>query len=124
MEEEPSSSQVKSIRLTPEEIRFLDEHNIKLSDLAHTTIEFEQTKKEKEVKKLSRQQKVQKAVTNGAFLIIGIAFLWTLNITNNLFAVAIVGGMGICFSLVGGWGLYSGMKQEGMLDGFIKSRKP
>ena len=116
VEETPTSSQVKSIRLTPEEIKFLDEHDIKLSELAHTSIEFEQDKKNKETKKLSRQQKVQKAITNGIFLCIGIMFLWTLNFTNNIYGVAIIGGMALCFCIVGGIGLYHGMNQEGMFD--------
>jgi hypothetical protein len=124
MSEEPTTSQPKTIRLTPDEIRFLDEHEIKLSDLAHSSIEFEKQKKEKQVTSVAKQKKVQNAVRNGLFMIIGIVFLWTLNITGNIVAIAIIAGLGISFLLAGSLGLFWGMKTEGMFNGIGKSKQP
>jgi hypothetical protein len=124
MSEEPLSSQPKTIRLTPDEIKFLDEHDIKLSDLTHSTIEFEKQKQVKQVNSVAKKKKVQNAIRDGLFTIIGIIFLWTLNITGNIIAIAIIAGLGLCFLIVGLLGLVLGMKTEGIFDGFIKPKQP
>jgi Cu/Ag efflux pump CusA len=101
----------KSVRLTSEEQQLLNDLDISFSDLAHEAIE----KKKKKITNKTRQQKVQKALADGIFLIIGIVFIWTLNITSgNIVAIAIVASMGIGFCLFGGIGLYRGMKEEGL----------
>ena len=109
---EPPSSYPKSVRLTPEEIAFLDKHDISLADLAHEGI----AKKQKEQKKLSTAQKKQKAVIDGIYLMIGVAFIWTLNFSNNIMGIVIVGGLGAGFIIIGTLGLYKGMKTEGIFD--------
>ena len=115
-EDIPQISQPKSIRLTQDEIRFLDEHNIKLSELARNSIEFEMEKKEKEQKMKTKKQKINNMVINGLFLIIGIMFLWTLNYTANIISIVIVAGIGFGFSVIGGLNMYKAMKAEGMLN--------
>jgi len=124
-DEQHASSTPKTIRLTPEEIAFLDEHDIKLSDLAHSSIEFKKQEKEKEIKKQTRQQKINKMVINGVFTSIGILFLWTLSRTNsNIIGTIIIAGIGICFTAVGAWGLMQGYKQEGMLNNIGRRKQP
>jgi len=112
MPDESPGSYTKGARLTPEEIRILDELDIPFSDIVHEAIE----KKQKKAVSKSRQQKVQKAAVDGVFLIIGIAFIWTLNFASgSLISIAIVASMGIGFAVLGGFGLYRGMKAEGII---------
>ena len=109
---EESTSNVKSVRITPEKQKLLDELGISLKDAVDEGI----NKKVKEKQKLTKTQKRQKALIDGIYLMIGIAFIWTLNFTNNIYSIAIVGGMGIGFTLIGGINLYRGMKKEGIFD--------
>lgn len=109
--EEPTSYP-KSVRLSPEKQRLLDELGISLKDAVDEGI----NKKVKEKQKLTKAQKRTKAIIDGIYLMIGIGFIWTLNFTNNIYSIAIVGGMGAGFMIFGGINLYRGMKAEGVFD--------
>ena len=114
--EEPSSYP-KSIRISPEKQKLLDELGISLKDAVDEGI----NKKVKEKEKLTKAQKRTKAIIDGIYLMIGVAFIWTLNFTNSIYSIAIVGGLGLGFTIFGGYNLYKGMKAEGIFDK-LKSR--
>jgi len=98
---------VKSARLTPEEVKFLDENKISFTDLVRESL----TEKQKKTKLVSKKQLVNKIITNGVYTIIGLALLSALNFSSNLFTVAIIGGLGAFFCLIGGINLYLTIKE-------------
>ena len=111
MNDEPPLSQVKSKRLTPEQIQILDDLEIDFRELVDESIE----KKKKKYDAQTKKKKINAMLMNSLFLIIGILFLWTVNFTGNLISIAIIAGIGIVFSLIGGINVYRAFKAEGMI---------
>ena len=110
-DDSPSENYPKSARLTPEETAFLEDNNLTLKEVAQEGIKH----KKKQIATKTKKQKINAALVNGIFLIIGILFIWTLNFTSSIISIGIIACMGVGFCLVGGLGLYNGMKQEGIL---------
>lgn len=100
----------KSVRLTPEEQKLLDELNLDFSTLTHDAIED----KKKKMKNLSKKQKINRVVKNGFFVILGMLFFMALGPQSNIIVIAIVGGIGAMFSLLGGINLYLDIKEDGV----------
>ena len=97
----------KSARLTPEEIKFLDENNISFTDLVKESINT----KQKKTKILSKKQMINKLIANGVYTILGLSFLSLLSMQTQLLAMAIIGGLGAFFTLIGGINLYLTIKE-------------
>ena len=108
---------IKSVRLTPEEARLLDEKQISFTDLVKETID----KRQKEEKINTKKQTTNKLIANGVYTIIGLAILSTLNMASNLFTIAIIGGLGAFFTLIGGIQLYLTIKELN-IDGQFKRK--
>lgn len=106
----------KSARLTPDEQKVLDDLGLDFSTFTHEAI----NEKKKKYDKLSKKQKINRAITNGFFVILGLLFFMALGHQSNMIVIAIVGGLGAMFSIVGGINLYTGMKAEGM---FVRKTK-
>jgi hypothetical protein len=111
-------SQVKATRLTNEQIQFMDDLGIDFKELVVEGLE----KKKKKYDMQTRKQKINRMVINGLFLVIGIMFLWTLNMTANIISIVIVAGIGICFTIIGGLNMYKAMKAEGMIPEFHRTK--
>ena len=109
----------KSARLTDEEQSFLDDMNIDFSTFTHEAIE----EKKKKHAKLSQKQKINKAITNGFFVILGLLFFMSLGSQSNLIVIAIVGGLGAMFTLVGGINLIISMKADNVFKEGLFVRK-
>lgn len=115
-ESSPSESYPKSARLTAEEQRFLNEMNMDFSTFTHEAID----ERKKKYVKMSKKQKINKAIANCFFVILGLLFFMALGNQSNLIVIAIVGGLGAMFSIMGGVNLYLGMREEGM---FVRKQK-
>jgi hypothetical protein len=112
----PSESYPKSARLTPDEQKFLNEMNMDFSTFTHEAID----EKRKKYLQKSKRQKTNFAITNGFFIILGLLFFMALGPQSNMIVIAIVGGLGAMFSIIGGVNLYIGMKSEGM---FVRKKQ-
>lgn len=93
---------IKSARLTPEEAEFLDKNKISFTDLVRESLDT----KQKETSATNKKQILNKLMTNGVFAIIGLCFLSALSFQSNFFTIAIVGGLGGFFAVVGSINLY------------------
>jgi protein-S-isoprenylcysteine O-methyltransferase Ste14 len=109
----------KSARLTPDEQTFLDEMKIDFSTFTHEAI----ADKQKKVVKLSKKQKMNNVIKNGFFVILGLLFFMALGPQSNLVVIAIVGGLGALFSLIGDIGLYLDMKADNVFKEGLFVRK-
>jgi hypothetical protein len=109
----------KAARLTEEEQKLLDDLNIDFSSFTHESFE----KKKKEHEKLSKKQKINKAITNGFFIILGLLFFMALGPQSNIIVIAIVGGLGAMFTLVGGINLIISMKADNIFKEGLFVRK-
>lgn len=98
---------VKSARLTPEEAKLLDEQQISFTDLVRESL----NKKTKEISKNEKKQLANKLILNGAYTIIGLCFLSVLNFQSNIFSIALVGGIGGFFTVVGSIQLFIAIRE-------------
>lgn len=106
---------IKSVRLTPDEARLLDEQQISFADLVRETIE----KKQKKLDNVDKKKKISQLIANGTYLIIGLSLVSGLSVQNNLFSILIVGGLATFFLLIGGINFYTTVKGEKLF-----ARKP
>jgi hypothetical protein len=106
----------KSARLTPDETKFLDDMHMDFSTFTHEAIED----KKKKHRVLTKKQKINHAVINGFYICLGMLFFMTLGSQSNILVIAIVGGIGAMFSLLGGINLYLSMKEDGF---FVRKQK-
>lgn len=100
----------KSARITSDEKKFLDDNKISFTDMVKDSIES----RKKKHSILTKKQKVNKVITNGFYVMMGMLFFYMLQGIDNVYAVAIVAGMGILFTVVGSINLYLTMKEDGM----------
>lgn len=103
----------KSARLTSDEKKFLDENKISFTDMVKESI----SSKKRKHSILTKKQKVNKVITNGFYVMMGMLFFYMLNGIENMLAVGIVAGMGVLFTVVGAINLYLTMKEDGMFGG-------
>lgn len=96
----------KGVRLTPEQAKMLDELNISFSDLAREAIDT----KQKENKINNKKQVINKLIANGVYAIIGLSLLTALSTQSNIFTIAIIGGLGAFFTVIGSYNLYITIK--------------
>ena len=108
----PDIENIKSVRLSPEKAKDFDELGIPAKELFEEAI----TKKKTENQFHSKKQLVNKLITNGVYAIIGLALLSALNLSSNLFAIAIIGGMGALFCAVGFYHLYLTIKEVNLYN--------
>ena len=93
---------VISARLSPEQGKVFDELGIPAKELLEEALD----KKTKENKATTKKQLVNKLMTNGVYAIIGLCFLSALNFQSNIYSIALVGGIGGFFTVMGSIQLY------------------
>lgn len=96
---------VKSVRLTQEESKLLGDESF--PDFVRESLK----NKGKKNKVISKKQKINKVITNGVYLIIGIALLSALNLNANIITIGILGGLGSFFSIIGGYNIYLAFRE-------------
>jgi len=104
------NSQPKSVRLTSDELDFLQRFDEDFADIVHEAIDTKKTK----TKNITRKQKINKAIINGFYVCLGMMFFMLLGQQTNIYSIIIIAGLGTMFTVVGAIYLYIGMKEEGM----------
>ena len=108
----PDIENIKSVRLSPEKAKDFDDLGIPAKELFEEAI----SKKKEENQLHSKKQLVNKLITNGVYTIIGLALLSALNLSSNLFTVAIIGGLGAFFTIIGGYHLYLTIREANLYN--------
>ena len=111
---------IKSVRLSPEEAKILEDHKLSFTDLVRNSLERlpKETEMEKKKDKIkTKKQVVNDLIANGVYTIIGLALLSALNLSSNFFTIAIIGGLGAFFTLMGGIRLYLTIRGANLYGG-------
>jgi len=101
----------KSIRLKPDTINEIEKNNINLRELIEDGID----KKIKKKKVLDKKQKINKVVTNGLWICIGMLFFMLLSSQQTMTGTLIIFGFGAGFTILGAISLYFVFKEDGLI---------
>ena len=93
---------VVGARLSPEKAKTFDELGISAKELLEEAIDT----KAKKNNITNKKQLVNKLMVNGVYAIIGLCFLSALNFQSNIFSLALIGGIGGFFTVIGSIQLY------------------
>ena len=107
---------VVGVRLSPEKAKVFDDLGISAKELLEEALD----KKTTETDAIKKKQLVNKLMTNGVYAIIGLCFLSALNFQSNIFSIALVGGIGGFFTVIGSIQLYLTIKE---IKGYKKNAR-